>query len=43
MECFHAAIHLVIEAIGQDFNNGKLVLNPALIEYLEKKGMFDAE
>ena len=43
VECFHAAIHLVIEAIGQDFNNGKLVLNPALIEYLEKKGMFDAE
>ena len=43
VKCFHAAIRLVIKAIGQDFNDGRLVLNPALIRYLERTGMFEAE
>ena len=43
VKCFHAAIRLVIEAIGQDVNDGKLVLNPALVKYLERKGMFEAD
>ena len=43
VKCFHAAIRLVVEAIGQDFNDGRLVLNPTLVKYLERKGMFEAE
>lgn len=41
VDCFHAAIRLAIEAIGQDFKDGRVVLKPALVKYLEQKGMFD--
>ena len=41
VDCFHAAIRLVIKAIGQDFNDGKLVVDPALVKYLEQKGMWE--
>ena len=43
VRCFHAAIRLVIKAIGQDFSDGKLMLNPALVKYLEGKGLLEAE
>ena len=41
VKCFHAAIGLVIEAIGQDFKDGKVLLNPALVKYLGRKGMLE--
>ena len=28
---------------AEDLNDGRLVLNPALVKYLERKGMFEAE
>lgn len=43
VEVFKAASTVVIKAIGQDIDNGKILLNPALIRYLEKEGhLFDA-
>ena len=43
VKCFHAAIRLVIEAIGQEFHDGSVLLNPALVKYLEQEGMFESE
>ncbi|KAA3613861.1 MAG: hypothetical protein DWQ05_16430 [Calditrichaeota bacterium] len=37
---FTEAVKLVIRAIGQDFKDGKLVLNPALLKYLERNGVY---
>ncbi len=39
--CFHAAVGLVIAAIGQDVRNGTIVLNPRLIRYLERQGLYE--
>ena len=39
VKCFHAAIRLVIRAIGQDVEDGKLMLNPALVKYLKQEGI----
>jgi hypothetical protein len=39
--CFHAAIGLVVTAVGQDIKEGALVLNPKLVKYLERQGMYD--
>ena len=39
--CFHAAVSLVVIAIGQDIRDGKLVLNPRLALYLERKGLYE--
>ena len=41
VSCFHAAIGLVVAAIGQDFKDGALVLNPRLVQYLEKHGVYE--
>ena len=38
--CFHAATGLVVEAIGQDVREGRIVLNPRLIAYLEREGVY---
>ena len=35
--CFHAATGLVAEAIGQDFREGRIVLNPKLVSYFERE------
>ena len=35
IQCFHAAVSLVVTAIGQDIRDGRFVLNPRLIGYLE--------
>ena len=40
--CFHAATGLVVEAIGQDVREGRIVLNPRLIAYLEREGRVPA-
>ena len=42
VKCFHAAVSLVVRAIGQDVQEGKLVLNPRLALYLERKGLYEA-
>ena len=39
--CFHAAIGLVVAAFGQDIKDGALVLNPKLIKYLERQGIYE--
>ncbi len=36
IQCFHAAVSLVVTAIGQDIRDGRFVLNPRLIGYLER-------
>jgi hypothetical protein len=38
---YNAAIALVIRAIGQDIDEGKLVLNPELVKYLERQGVYE--
>jgi hypothetical protein len=39
--CFHAAIGLVVTAIGQDIKDGAVVLNPRLVKYLKRQGMYE--
>jgi hypothetical protein len=39
--CFHAAIGLVVKAIGQDIKDGAVLLNPRLVKYLERQGMYE--
>ncbi len=39
---FQAAVQIAVSAIGQNVKDGKLVLNPALVKYLERAGMFEA-
>jgi hypothetical protein len=36
VQSFHAAVSLVVIAIGQDVQDGMLVLNPQLVRYLER-------
>jgi hypothetical protein len=42
VKCFHAAVSLVVAAIGQDVKDGRLLLNPSLVRYLERKGLYGA-
>ncbi len=42
IKCFHAAVSLVVGAIGQDVREGRLILNPRLVHYLERKGLYGA-
>lgn len=37
VQCFHAAVSLVITAIGQDINDGRFVMNPRLLRYLDQQ------
>jgi len=37
---YNNAIHLVVQTIGQDIQDGKIILNPALVKYLQRKGVF---
>jgi hypothetical protein len=39
--CFHAAVGLVVAAIGQDVKDGAVVLNPKLVKYLERQGVYE--
>jgi hypothetical protein len=40
-KAFHATTDIVITIIGQDIDNGRIVLNPVLVKYLEKKGIIE--
>jgi hypothetical protein len=37
---YHAAVALVATVIGQDFTEGKIIVNPRLVGYLERKGVY---
>jgi hypothetical protein len=39
--CFQSAASLVVAAIGQDIRGGRLVLNPRLAQYLERRGLYE--
>jgi hypothetical protein len=39
--CFHAAVGLVVKSIGQDFKRGAMILNPRLVKYLERQGVYE--
>ena len=39
-ECYGAATGLVVVAIGQDFSDGKFMLNPKLAEFLQQEGVY---
>jgi len=43
IESFKAAASIVAELIGQDFISGKIKLNPKIVSYLEKTGVFEPE
>lgn len=36
IKCFHAAVSLVVTVIGQDVREGLFVLNPRLVQYLDR-------
>lgn len=40
IKSYHAAVALVATVIGQDFSDGKIVINPRLVGYLERKGVY---
>jgi len=37
---FNAAIEIAVAAIGQNIQDGKLILNPSLVKYLSRKGVY---
>lgn len=39
LKVYNAAILLVVRAIGQDIKDGGIVLNPALVKYLQRSGL----
>jgi hypothetical protein len=39
--CYHAAVGLVVSVIGQDVKDGAIILNPRLVKYLERQGMYE--
>ncbi|MCH8836571.1 MAG: hypothetical protein IIA60_02090 [Candidatus Marinimicrobia bacterium] len=40
ISAFQSAVSLIIKVIGQDIEDGKIRLNPAMARYLEKKGLY---
>lgn len=40
VQTFNSAVAVVVKAIGQDIRDGKIYLNPPLIKYLERKGVY---
>jgi hypothetical protein len=40
---YHSAVVLVAKAIGQGVSGGAAVLNPALVRYLERAGLYRPE
>lgn len=40
IKSYHAAVALVATTIGQDFSDGKIVINQALVKYLERQGVY---
>lgn len=43
VKSFQAAVLLVVNVIGQNVKNGKLILNASLLDYLNRSGTFKAE
>jgi hypothetical protein len=43
IEAFNSAILIAVTAIGQNIQDGKLILNPSLVKYLAKKGVYTSE
>ncbi len=41
IEVFKAAVAVVVKAIGQDIQDGKIILNPALVGYLEEHNIVE--
>jgi hypothetical protein len=41
VEVYKAGVALVVRVIGQDVVDGKLRLNPRLMKYLERSGLFE--
>lgn len=39
VEVFNTAVTIVVKVIGQDLQDGRLILNPKLLKYLEDKGI----
>ena len=40
IKSYHAAVALVATVIGQDFSDGKVVINARLVRYLERNGVY---
>jgi hypothetical protein len=40
INAYHSAVVLVAKAIGQGVSGGAVVLNPVLLSYLEKAGLY---
>lgn len=38
---YDATVTIAVRAIGQDVRDGRIYLNPSLVEYLEKRGIYD--
>lgn len=38
IEVYLVAVNIVVKVIGQDIKEGKILLNPALVKYLHRKG-----
>lgn len=43
IKSFEAAVLVVVSAIGQNIKDGKIVMNPAIVSYLEQKGIYKGE
>lgn len=39
IEVFNATVTIVVNVIGQDIRDGKIILKPALLKYLEERGI----
>ena len=40
---YNAAVSIVVKAIGQDIRDGMLMINPKLVKYLERSGVYKPE
>lgn len=43
VEIYNATVSIVVNIIGQDVQKGKLLLNPALVRYLDRSGIYEPE
>ena len=42
-KCFRAATRLVVLAMGLDLQDGKIVVNPRLLNYLQDEGVYEPD
>ena len=43
VKSFEFAVNIVVAAVGQKIHKGKLILNPAFVKYLKRKGVYKEE